>query len=90
MCIQLQLVAESFCGSCSQIELAATRCSDIGRTFNPKVAGSIPARPTPQLAADELFLEARLEYYKSPFRDLLGAITPLCRVLPHIRLVQAA
>jgi hypothetical protein len=35
-------------------------------------------------------LEARLEYYKSPFRDLLGAITPLCRVLPHIRLVQAA
>src|SRR6266404_5830411 len=44
--IQLRLVAAPICHSCSEFQLFATRRNHSARTFNPKVAGSIPARPT--------------------------------------------
>src|SRR6266540_3321099 len=44
-CVLLQFVAAKLRPICSTFQLLAVRCSLCGRTFNPKVAGSIPARP---------------------------------------------
>ena len=45
-CSSLQFVAVPKAVSCRQIQSAAVCCHLRGWTFNPKVAGSIPARPT--------------------------------------------
>jgi hypothetical protein len=42
----LQFVATVIDGSCSAFQSGAVRFSLSSRTINPKVAGSIPARPT--------------------------------------------
>jgi hypothetical protein len=42
-----QLVAAPICDSCSEFQLFAARRNHSARTFNPKVTGSIPVRPTP-------------------------------------------
>jgi hypothetical protein len=44
-CALLQLAATIVCGSCSRFQPRALCCSSLSRTFDPKVAGSIPARP---------------------------------------------
>jgi hypothetical protein len=44
-CNTLQFVATSIGTSCSTFQFRSVRCSLLSRTFNPKVAGSIPARP---------------------------------------------
>ena len=41
----LQLVASSHCPICRSFLLASGRCSSFARTFNPRGAGSSPARP---------------------------------------------
>src|SRR6266511_3638613 len=45
-CVLLQFVAMPIGVSCSPFRFDAVRFSSSSRTFNPKVAGSIPARPT--------------------------------------------
>jgi hypothetical protein len=45
-CYSPHLVAASRRLVRRHFQFAAARCSSFGRTFNPKVAGSIPARPT--------------------------------------------
>ncbi len=42
----LQFAAATTPNGCRLFQLAATRRRRSGKTFNPKVAGSIPARPT--------------------------------------------
>src|SRR5204862_3940939 len=44
-CILLQLLAESIRVRCGTFPTYAVGCGSSSRTFNPKVAGSIPARP---------------------------------------------
>ena len=44
-CSSLLLVATSHCRRCSHFQVGTVCWSDSSRTFNPKVAGSIPARP---------------------------------------------
>jgi len=44
-CSSLQFVAAMNSGICSHFQFVAVRCGLFTRTFNPKVAGSIPARP---------------------------------------------
>jgi hypothetical protein len=52
-CIWLQLVANAIPTRCSTFPCVSVRCSLLSRTFNPKVAGSSPARPTSHYATRE-------------------------------------
>ena len=44
-CLSPQLASVTTCSICSGFHCVAVGCGSFARTFNPKVAGSIPARP---------------------------------------------
>jgi hypothetical protein len=64
-CSLLQFVAETIPARCSMYPFQAARFSPSSRTFNPKVAGSIPARPTHKPPVSRGFLFSQLPDQKT-------------------------
>jgi hypothetical protein len=58
-CSSLYLRALRLRLSCRHFQPAAFACRRLAKTFNPKVAGSIPARPTPETCLFSVWVAAR-------------------------------
>jgi hypothetical protein len=76
----LQFVAIQNRTVCSYFQLVAVRCGLFGRTFNPKVAGSIPAPPT----ANRL----KRRWPDAPFRGVTAGSGRGCEAAPSTRYGQ--
>jgi hypothetical protein len=73
-CIFLQLEAGSIRVRCSTFPFRTARCSLLGRTLDPKVASSIPARPIE--SEEDMTIEGPSE--ASASRLLIAAADPEC------------